>query len=361
MLQSVAFSEPGPGLNLMKDMLLSRGLDSVGATFVVVLAATSIVVGLGLYHDKRWARVMAKLIALLYSGGGQVGLIVATYTWWALNPNRALLPEKQKTAHLPPSRFESHNTLCRQPKSENPSPLPSRNYDKGAAFRVLWGVALFAATVLHFWHFAAFHFNVPRLVAATMLGGLVFFGTGIAALILWALVRKPNAAMFTWSVVLLAVLALDSFGAWGSKLGLIQSSGPPARSSVNVGSPSGSGSAETENAPPIDDLLDFEPLPAPRLGSPALDASGLKISDVRRPLAYFSPETVEIAVSNAGTEIVKELIVGYYRKSGGSCSGDLGSYDGFKKFRVYLPPGDSVTVEGKFSAQARSWCIISAR
>jgi hypothetical protein len=117
---------------------------------------------------------------------------------------------------------------------------------------------------------------------------------------------------------------------------------------------------EIDNAPPIDEPWN-DPFPASRLSSPALDVNPLKISDVRRPLAYFSPETVEIAISNAGTEPVKELIVGYYRKSGGSCSGDLGSYDGFKKFRVYLPPGDSVTVEGKFSAQARSWCIISAR
>jgi hypothetical protein len=97
----VVFSEAGTGPELIRDMLLQR-LDSVGAAVVVVLAATSIAVGVGLYHDKGWARVMAKLIALPYSAGWPVGLGVATYAWWALNPNRVPSPDGKETNAAPP-------------------------------------------------------------------------------------------------------------------------------------------------------------------------------------------------------------------------------------------------------------------
>jgi tetratricopeptide (TPR) repeat protein/V8-like Glu-specific endopeptidase len=88
--------------------------------------------------------------------------------------------------------------------------------------------------------------------------------------------------------------------------------------------------------------------------------SKLKFSDIGQPYPTVSPEIFEIAISNAGSDRVSELTIAFRRTQGQPCSRNLEDYDGFKKFSVNLLPGDSVTVTGKFSAQAASFCIVRA-
>jgi tetratricopeptide (TPR) repeat protein len=91
-----------------------------------------------------------------------------------------------------------------------------------------------------------------------------------------------------------------------------------------------------------------------------LDISKLKWSDVRQPYKNIQPETFELNISNAGSDRVSELVIGFRRSSGQDCSRNFDAYDGFKRFTVDLAPGDSVTLTTEFSAQAQSFCIIRA-
>ena len=91
-----------------------------------------------------------------------------------------------------------------------------------------------------------------------------------------------------------------------------------------------------------------------------VDRSKLKFSDIRQPYPTLNPEIFAIAISNAGSDPVSELTIGFRRTQGKPCSRSLEEYDGFKRFNVNLLPGDSVTVEGDFGAQASSFCIVRA-
>src|SRR5262249_47024516 len=42
------------------------------------------------------------------------------------------------------------------------------------------------------------------------------------------------------------------------------------------------------------------------------------------------------------------------------CSRNFEDYDGLKRFTTNLQPGDSVTLTGDFSAQAKGFCIVTA-
>ena len=57
---------------------------------------------------------------------------------------------------------------------------------------------------------------------------------------------------------------------------------------------------------------------------------------------------------------MSELTIGFRRTQGQTCSHNLKEYDGFKKFNVNLVPGNSVTVNGEFSAEAAAFCIVRA-
>src|SRR5262249_51833337 len=102
------------------------------------------------------------------------------------------------------------------------------------------------------------------------------------------------------------------------------------------------------------------PLPSQSEQLIAVNLSRLKFSDIRRPYPTLSPQTFEIAISNAGSDRVTELTIGFRRSQDQPCSINLEDYDGFKKFSVNLQPGDSVTMTGEFSAQAMSFCIVRA-
>lgn len=95
LLHAMAFSE-GQIAEAIKKILQSR-FDSFGATLTIAFAMTSVATGVGLYFDKVWARILAKLMALLYALAWPLGLCAAVYTWWVLNPNSSKLPDEQKS------------------------------------------------------------------------------------------------------------------------------------------------------------------------------------------------------------------------------------------------------------------------
>jgi lipoprotein NlpI len=102
------------------------------------------------------------------------------------------------------------------------------------------------------------------------------------------------------------------------------------------------------------------PKPAAEQQQPIpVDLSKLKLSDIRQPDPTLYPQIFEIAISNAGSDRVTELTIGF-RHAREPCSRNLEEYHGFKKFSVDLLPGDSVTIKAEFSAQAPFFCIIRA-
>jgi hypothetical protein len=92
-----------------------------------------------------------------------------------------------------------------------------------------------------------------------------------------------------------------------------------------------------------------------------VESNKLKFSDVRRPYPSLYPQVFEINISNAGLDRVSQLTIGFVRSTEEkSCSRRLEDYDGFKRFTLDLPPGDSVTLTGEFSAEAKRFCIVRA-
>jgi lipoprotein NlpI len=115
----------------------------------------------------------------------------------------------------------------------------------------------------------------------------------------------------------------------------------------------------TRPSPPPAPLSADTPAPA---SSPLIpiDISKLKWSDIRQPYPSIRPEIFELNISNAGSDRVTDLTIAFRRTRGQPCSRDLEKNDGFKRFRVNLRPGDSVTLTGDFSARAASFCIVRA-
>jgi hypothetical protein len=90
------------------------------------------------------------------------------------------------------------------------------------------------------------------------------------------------------------------------------------------------------------------------------DVSKLKFSDIRQLYPSISPEEFQVILSNAGPLRITAVTIGFRRIRGGSCSFDLATYDGFKKFDLNLAPSDSAALTGQFSAEAKTFCIVNA-
>jgi hypothetical protein len=98
--------------------------------------------------------------------------------------------------------------------------------------------------------------------------------------------------------------------------------------------------------PPAVPRFPDAPAPSAPLRLIPIDISKLKWSDIRQPYPSIRPEIFELNISNAGSDRVTELTVAFRRTRGQPCSRDLEKNDGFKRFRVNLRPGDSVTLTG---------------
>lgn len=98
--------------------------------------------------------------------------------------------------------------------------VPPRSLGKPRSYRVVWAIALLAAALLWaaFWQVTldrSFTLSLPgtyRFVYALSLGGLPLVGSGIVAAIVWAITKKPTAAMVTWTVLLFLGLTFLSIG-----------------------------------------------------------------------------------------------------------------------------------------------------
>jgi hypothetical protein len=102
----------------------------------------------------------------------------------------------------------------------------------------------------------------------------------------------------------------------------------------------------TRPSPPAVPRFPDAPAPSAPLRLIPIDISKLKWSDIRQPYPSIRPEIFELNISNAGSDRVTELTVAFRRTRGQPCSRDLEKNDGFKRFRVNLRPGDSVTLTG---------------
>ena len=123
-------------------------------------------------------------------------------------------------------------------------------------------------------------------------------------------------------------------------------------------------SACVEKAAPSSSSIAQATSPPPLGREPAIDEFGeLRISDLRHPYPTVYPEKFEIVVLNAGSQTIAEITIGFVKtNSQGPCSRTLDSYDGFQTFRnLFFRTGDSVTLKGDFSPQAKRFCIVSAR
>ena len=91
------------------------------------------------------------------------------------------------------------------------------------------------------------------------------------------------------------------------------------------------------------------------------------MSELRRPYAA-APRMFEITVSNAGSDRVTELTLGWFERARQffqpvevlPCSDDLRDYEGLKRFAVDLAPGDSVKLVGDVPEKLLQFCIVRA-
>jgi hypothetical protein len=130
---------------------------------------------------------------------------------------------------------------------------------------------------------------------------------------------------------------------------------------IECRTPPASTPTETQGVPPPR-VPDYADAPAPSPSTPPrpipIDVRKLKWSDVRQPYSSIRPEIFEMNITNTGSDRVTELTIGFMREK--HCSRNFEDYDGLKRFTTNLQPGDSVTLTGEFSAQAKSFCIVTA-
>jgi hypothetical protein len=79
------FGEGGVGRAFRTISVERFGL--LGSWIVFTFAASQIVAGIGLFLDRTWGRFLAKSVTLIGASAFPFGLALATYAWWALNPN----------------------------------------------------------------------------------------------------------------------------------------------------------------------------------------------------------------------------------------------------------------------------------
>jgi hypothetical protein len=70
---------------LIVSLRLASPFDALLGLF---LSSAALLVTYGLHTNKTWADTAAKVVAFPISLGWPVGLALAVYTWWSLNPNR---------------------------------------------------------------------------------------------------------------------------------------------------------------------------------------------------------------------------------------------------------------------------------
>jgi hypothetical protein len=86
--------------------------------------------------------------------------------------------------------------------------------------------------------------------------------------------------------------------------------------------------------------------------------SELKISEIRRPYALIAPDHCDITVSNIGTHVLIEAMLGYSRTPQRYCSPDLRTYDGLKRLKFRIEPGDSVKLSEDLISDAEWFCVL---
>src|SRR5262249_34426931 len=121
--------------------------------------------------------------------------------------------------------------------------------------------------------------------------------------------------------------------------------------------------ASVQEQMPAPKMPDYRSTPAPQLQTAKpvkIDPCKLKFSDLRRPYPNIAPEIAELIVSNVGADRVTELTIGFYNKSGSTCSLKPEDYDGLKRFSTNLLPGDSITLSGDFGTRSQAFCLLSA-
>ena len=84
----------------------------------------------------------------------------------------------------------------------------------------------------------------------------------------------------------------------------------------------------------------------------------LKVSEIKRPYDLIHPDLWDITVSNVGTHVLVEAMLGYSRTPHESCSTELRAYDGLKTLKFHVEPGDLVKLSEVLISDAKWFCVL---
>jgi len=103
-------------------------------------------------------------------------------------------------------------------------------------------------------------------------------------------------------------------------------------------------------------------IPVPADGGQREMAQQIQVVDVRTPYPGAAPAMREIDIRNGAPYSVLQVTIGWLQQlTGPQCPRSPSAYLGTKELFASLKPGESTTLTGEFTEQARYFCIVSAQ
>jgi hypothetical protein len=113
---------------------------------------------------------------------------------------------------------------------------------------------------------------------------------------------------------------------------------------------------------PVPQMEPRGPIPVPADGGQRAMTEQIQVIDVRTPYPGTAPAMREIDIRNDAPYSVLQVTIGWLQSlTGPQCPRSPSAYLGTKELFASLKSGESTTLTGEFTEQARYFCIISLR
>jgi hypothetical protein len=113
---------------------------------------------------------------------------------------------------------------------------------------------------------------------------------------------------------------------------------------------------------PVPQMEPRGPIPVPADGGQRAMTEQIQVIDVRTPYPGTAPAMREIDIRNDAPYSVLQVTIGWLQSlTGPQCPRSPSAYLGTKELFASLKSGESTTLTGEFTEQARYFCIISAQ
>ncbi|HYL17837.1 MAG TPA: serine protease [Burkholderiales bacterium] len=140
----------------------------------------------------------------------------------------------------------------------------------------------------------------------------------------------------------------------------------PSDEPLPVPAPPGEAAALPNPVPVPVPVPQMEPprgaIPVPADGGQREMTEQIQVIDVRTPYPGTAPAMREIEIRNGAPYSVLQVTIGWLQSlTGPQCPRSPSAYLGTKDLFASLKPGESTTLTGEFTEQARYFCIVSAQ